>query len=248
MRIEEIRVDGYGTLADVNIRELPVGLTIISGDNEAGKSTLLDFVRGVLFGFPNRNRRLAYHVPLRGGRHGGAVGLVDEDGARWHLERHVGAGDALLTTADGLPASHEILQKILGNADDALFRNVFAFGLSELSLFDSLDREEVRDIVFSAGVLGAGRSARRATAELEALRMALVRPRKGRPMTRVTPSSIERPISARLAKLVRDTSSAWQSTPSISRLSRLPRSSCKRSLDTSDTGPLEQSHSLSPRR
>lgn len=179
MRIEAIRVEGYGILADVNIDGLTDGLTVISGENEAGKSTLLDFLRGVLFGFPSRNRRLAYHPPLRGGRHGGAVRLIDDGGTRWHLERYVGGGDPLLATEDGKAANTAALQKILGSADDALFRNVFAFGLAELSLFDSLDRDEVRDVVFSAGVLGAGRSARKASSELEALRTSLVRPRKG---------------------------------------------------------------------
>lgn len=179
MRIAAIRIDGYGILADVSVGELPHGLTVISGENEAGKSTLLDFVRGMLFGFPGRNRRVPYHAPLRGGRHGGALELVDETGAQWHIERFVGGGEASIAAQDGAIADAGVLQKILGNADDALFRNVFAFGLSELSLFDSLDRDEVRDIVFSAGVLGAGRSARRASGELDALRSALVRPRKG---------------------------------------------------------------------
>jgi uncharacterized protein YhaN len=179
VRIAEIRIDGYGVLADVNIGEFPQGLTVISGENEAGKSTLLDFVRGMLFGFPGRNRRLSYHPPLRGGRHGGALELVDDAGARWHIERFVGGGDVSVAAQDGSVADAGVLQRILGNADDALFRNVFAFGLSELSLFESLDRDEVRDIVFSAGVLGAGRSARRASSELDGLRTALVRPRKG---------------------------------------------------------------------
>lgn len=178
MRIEEIHVEGYGTLADLHIEDLSAGLSVFSGENEAGKTTLLDFIRGVLFGFPARNRRLPQHPPLHGGRHGGVLGLVDGEGREFRLERFVGAGEPLLTAADGSALPAATIQRLLGGADEALFRNVFAFGLSELSLFDSLDRAEVRDVLFSAGVLGAGRSARRSMQELESFRTTLVRPRK----------------------------------------------------------------------
>jgi len=46
-----IHVDGYGAFDNYSIDGLHPGLSIVFGHNEAGKSTLLDFVRGVLFGF-----------------------------------------------------------------------------------------------------------------------------------------------------------------------------------------------------
>ena len=178
MKIIRVDVDGYGVLADFHVDKLSAGLSLVIGENEAGKTTLLDFVRGVLFGFPGRNRRLQQHLPIRGGRHGGSLGLVDDDGRGYRLERFVGSGEAKLASTDGGSLPLSALQRLLGGADEALFRNVFAFGLSELSLFESLDRAEVRDVLFSAGVLGAGRSARRSMQELESLRTTLVRPRK----------------------------------------------------------------------
>ena len=151
MRIEAIRIDGYGIHSGLEIKDLPPGLTIVAGPNEAGKTTILDFIRGVLFDFPNRAKRtLPFHEPLRGGRHGGAVSIIDTLGRRWYLERHVGEKEPRLTNEEGEVTSPAMLSVLLGGANDALFRNVFAFGLGELASFSSLNSDEVRERVFSA--------------------------------------------------------------------------------------------------
>ncbi|NMD35212.1 MAG: AAA family ATPase, partial [Planctomycetes bacterium] len=54
MRLTGWYIDGYGVFRDYEVRGLRDGLTIFLGPNEAGKSTLLSFVSGVLFGFPQR--------------------------------------------------------------------------------------------------------------------------------------------------------------------------------------------------
>lgn len=178
MRISGWRVDGYGVLADHRIEGLPPGLSIVHGPNEAGKSTLLDFVRGVLFGFPDRRHRRPLHEPLLGGRHGGAIWLRDADERTWLLERYAGARAAVLTGPDGAVAGEGELRQLLGGADAEVFRSVFAFGLGELASLDTLERDEVRELVFSAGVLGAGRSATRAVRSLAERQAAIVRPRQ----------------------------------------------------------------------
>ena len=50
MRIAGFHIDGFGGLADLGIDDLSPGLVIVSGPNEAGKSTLLDFLTTMLFG------------------------------------------------------------------------------------------------------------------------------------------------------------------------------------------------------
>jgi len=179
VRIEAIRIDGYGIHSGLEIKDLPPGLTIVAGPNEAGKTTILDFIRGVLFDFPNRAKRtLPFHEPLRGGRHGGAVTLIDTLGRRWYLERHVGEKEPRLTNEEGEVVSPAMLSVLLGGANDALFRNVFAVGLGDLASFSSLNSDEVRERVFSAGVLGAGRSANQAIKQIEAQQTKLVKHRQ----------------------------------------------------------------------
>ncbi len=193
MRISGWRVDGYGVLCDHRVTGLPPGVSVLLGPNEAGKSTQLDFVRSVLFGFPDRRHSQPQHLPLSGGRHGGALELLDEDGRPWLLERHGGSRAASLTAPDGAAGTDEDLRRLLGGADVELFRTVFAFGLGELATLHLLDRDEVRDLVFSAGILGAGRSASRAAKVLAERQAALVRPRQG--------AATANKLHARLAEL-----------------------------------------------
>ncbi len=176
MKLRRLDVDGFGTLSGFTIEELSPRLTVISGPNEAGKSTLLDFVRFVLFGFP-RERSISKHEPLRGGRHGGSLRVLDDEGREWTIERHADRRGALVTGPNGETGGEEELRALLGGADANVFRTVFAFGLSELISLENLESDEVRDLIFTAGVLGAGRSATQAVRQLGDRQSELLKPR-----------------------------------------------------------------------
>jgi uncharacterized protein YhaN len=177
VRIDGWRIDGFGVFSEAEVHGLPPGLTIVSGPNEAGKSTLLAFLRGVLFGFPDGRSRARRHEPVHGGRHGGAVTVLDSQDRRFVVERHLEPRSFSLRGPDGALAEDHVLSDLLGHADATLFANVFAFGLGELDSFELLDSDEVRDRVFSAGIVGGGRSARTALDTIDARRLALLRPR-----------------------------------------------------------------------
>ena len=177
MRIDGWRIDGFGVFSGTQIDDLPGGLTIVSGPNEAGKSTLLAFLRGVLFGFPDGRSKARRHEPVHGGRHGGAVVVRDGADARWTIERHLEPRSFSVRGPDGALAEEHRLADLLGHADAMLFANVFAFGLGELDSFELLDSDEVRDRVFAAGIVGGGRTARTALDALDARRSELLRPR-----------------------------------------------------------------------
>ena len=53
MRIVKIEIECFGCLRDLTVEPAP-GLTLIEGENESGKSTLLAFLRFALYGFPRR--------------------------------------------------------------------------------------------------------------------------------------------------------------------------------------------------
>jgi uncharacterized protein YhaN len=174
MKITGWTVDGFGIFSGYSVRDLPDGLTVFSGPNEAGKSTLLAFLRFMLFGFGSREPR---YLPRFGGRHGGRLFLSSEDG-QYVLERVAGRRPpARLTRPDGIDGDQDDLRILLGGADDRVFRSVFAFSLTELQSFDTLSTEGVRDRIFAAGIAGTGRSARAAIGELERQAAGLLKPR-----------------------------------------------------------------------
>ncbi len=179
-RISWISIDGFGALADVSLELLGGGLTVVLGPNEAGKSTVFDFLTAVLFGFPPRRADARYRAPVHGGRHGGRVGLTDAAGEPWVVERHTMPHKHLsVTRPDGTQGDESDLRRLLGGANVELFRAVFAVDLDDLRRLDGMSSDEVREVIFSSSLLGQRRSASKAMKELETRRDALVRPRQG---------------------------------------------------------------------
>jgi len=154
MRIQEIHVDGFGHFADTRFGSFDAPVTVFYGPNEAGKSTLLAFLRMMLFGFPRQLR--AQHYPaLRGGVHGGRLVLADDRGICYEIARSESRGSVSLevTTSDGRRSSDDaFLAGPLGHASKEMFESVFAFSLAELQQFESLNRGDVSNQIYSAGM------------------------------------------------------------------------------------------------
>ena len=51
MKITGLEVDGFGVWSGLKLDPLSEGLNVFFGPNEAGKTTLMQFVRSVLYGF-----------------------------------------------------------------------------------------------------------------------------------------------------------------------------------------------------
>jgi uncharacterized protein YhaN len=164
MRLTGWHVDGYGHYRDRDWRDLPAGLTVFHGPNEAGKSTLLSFLESVFFGFRDGRARQPAIPALAGGRHGGRV-FLDDDGAGWTVERMRSGG--LAVAGPGGAGGEADLRRLLGGVDRELFSSVFAFSLRELEDLGGLGDDAFRQRLFAAGLTGVGRSAHDALATLE---------------------------------------------------------------------------------
>jgi uncharacterized protein YhaN len=179
VKVRGWHIDGFGVLHDNSASELPDGLSVVFGPNEAGKTTLLAFLQGVLFGFPRGRSDENRYRPVVEGRHGGRVEIEGMSG-RLVIDRDAGGRQAIkVTRPDGQPAAEADLRAELGGVDERLFRTVFAFGLGELQAFGTIPDQEVRDRILSAAITGADRSARTALSELEARAEPLFRARGG---------------------------------------------------------------------
>jgi uncharacterized protein YhaN len=141
MKISDIHIDGFGVWHDLTLRRVSSELTVFYGPNEAGKSTLMNFLRTVLYGVtPERRRR--YMPPLAGGRPGGWLRVAGEQGefkiARYADRSPEDVGKVTITTADGQEHGDRLLLDTLEHVDEQTYVNIFAVGLREVQELNSL--------------------------------------------------------------------------------------------------------------
>lgn len=135
MRISEARIFNFGKLQNKNYQFAP-GINVVYGENEAGKSTLHDFLCAMLFGMEKGRGRTAagekysryepWHAP---GYYSGAMRFFVE-GRPFYLERnfyHKEKKEILKNEADGeeLSVAYGDLQMLLGGISKEAFENTY---------------------------------------------------------------------------------------------------------------------------
>ena len=155
MKIDSLHIDGFGVWNDKSWGPLAPGLNVFYGPNEAGKSTLMAFIRSILFGLDRRGQSRRYE-PLSGGTHGGWLDVtVKERSVR--IERKAGRHvRGVVTIYDGDSTGSDVeLENLLAGTTRTLYHNVFAFGLEELQQFQTLQDTEISPHI-SGAALGIG--------------------------------------------------------------------------------------------
>ena len=152
MKFEEFYIDGFGRFHDYHIENLTSGLSIFIGPNEAGKSTVLSFLKRILFDFPDGRSKLNLYPPFTGGNHGGRLVVSTDDNTRYVVERYSEESPSVrITLPDGSTGGVVDLSRLLGHANKDIFENIYAFGLTELQDFETLNSETVKGRLYSAG-------------------------------------------------------------------------------------------------
>ncbi|MCA9187739.1 MAG: AAA family ATPase [Pirellulaceae bacterium] len=155
MRISGVKIDNFGVWHDLEIQGLPEGMTVFYGPNEAGKSTLMQFMRSVLYGY-HRDTNQRYLPPVdRSGPAGGTLSVASHDG-HFLLSRHTDAaapfrnpGALQVHSRSGRTGNSSRLQSVLGAVDEPIFNNVFAVGLTELQQLGTLNATEAAERLYS---------------------------------------------------------------------------------------------------
>ena len=178
MRIRSFHIDAFGTLRDVTAEGLPEAGAVFLGHNEAGKSTLLDFFRSTLVGYPRtRDARERGYLAGQSGLLGGSLTLFsDARGGDIRLIRrpNVAKGEPLLTDAQGRPLDPALWERLLGGVTREVYASVYGFSLSELQSFASLTSEGVRNALYGAsfgmaGLKSPGAALKKLTGSMEDL-------------------------------------------------------------------------------
>jgi len=152
MKIRSLYIDGFGKFHDWKPpTRFGESLTVIFGPNEAGKTTLLAFIRRMLYGFPDGRKNLNHYPPINGGKIGGRLEILGEDGQEYILSRNGVRGGPFLTYADGTAVKGLKPLSLLGPCDQIFYENVCAIGLDELQEISTLQKGEIRDRLAAAG-------------------------------------------------------------------------------------------------
>nr|WP_306812772.1 AAA family ATPase [Paenibacillus soyae] len=161
----ETQIDGYGQLHNRRL-DLDAPVIVVHGPNEAGKSTLLGYLRAMLYGFARRSNPAERGEPLRGGRHGGRLEFRTSAGSRYALLRHAdeAGGRPRIRPLEiaGSEGDSGILQELileqkrlesdfLGHIPEKLYRGLFAVTLTELHEVGMLSGEELGRHLYQAG-------------------------------------------------------------------------------------------------
>jgi uncharacterized protein YhaN len=172
MRIREFTINRFGALGGQHVPRLSSGITVILGDNEAGKSTCLNFFRAMMFGYSRAHKNSEFLTDKNGS--GSLVFETNEYGLlRLFRESGVRGGTPVLTNPDGSPRPDADITRILRGCSVDLYDRVFAFSLSELMQVSSLSDERIRHALhgaaFGTGLKSPGQVLRILDGEMDAL-------------------------------------------------------------------------------
>lgn len=155
MRYHHLHVENFGIHRDWPI-PLAGDVQLIYGPNEAGKTTLLQLLREILF-------RIHPQTPyLQCSGNGPLAARVEfelSDGRRGWFRRQKGNPDQIIgELADGSPLGGQtVLDQLSGGASASLYQNIFAFSAEELRAgADSLRAADLGDALFGGGIGGLG--------------------------------------------------------------------------------------------
>lgn len=154
MQIREIHIERFGKFLHRRVVPVSPGLNVIYGRNEFGKTTLLEFIRWVLFGFDNKRKGMNSYEPVDGGVQAGTLMCEMFNGEQIFITRKGGTreGQVKIRTADWEGEGQANLETFIGHASRKIFKNIYAFALDELQNLDSLMEEDIKNKILGAGM------------------------------------------------------------------------------------------------
>jgi uncharacterized protein YhaN len=178
MEIKEIQVDRFGVFFNKNIKGLSSGLNIIYGPNEFGKTTLLEFIRRMLFGFPRKSSKVNQYKPVNGGQASGILKCVLASQQLISIVREEENKDGPVIRSESVEnRGQPYLDSLLGYATKEVFKNLYAFTIDELHDIESLRDEQIKGRIYGAG-MGLGEiSLREIEQEIDKNCIEIFRPR-----------------------------------------------------------------------
>jgi uncharacterized protein YhaN len=177
MKITEIHVDRFGIWQELTLPTFDSGLNVIYGPNETGKSTLMRFVRGVLYGFGPAIAR----VDESGVQSADSKGSLrtTHEGQEYDIHRFARHGERGAVSINGFDEelrAEAVVTQLLSNTSEAMFERLFAVDLHELQELASLAGDELADKVYGLTLGPEGRAILEMSSDLKCRRQELFDP------------------------------------------------------------------------
>ncbi len=168
-------------------------LQVIYGKNEAGKSTIMAFIRAILFGFPTKQRQRNRYEPKQSSTYGGKVTLLTKQNGCVVIERVKGRanGEVSVYYEDGTTAGEEQLNLILSGVDRSIFCGVFTFNLFDLQGLEQLDEKELATFLHGVSI-GGQLSVSEVEKSIQKRQSDLFKPQGKNPMINKTIETLEK--------------------------------------------------------
>ena len=157
MKLVTLHIYHFGGLKDCKISFENKGLQILYGENEAGKTTLMDFIKCMFYGFPTKSQNQRRYEPKDGNRMGGKITLHHQVHGTWTIERVARStvtGDLRLYDDSGQQKEETFLLQLLDGMEQSLYTGAFCFGLDGLQKLDKLSSEELGNFLLSTAISG----------------------------------------------------------------------------------------------
>lgn len=144
MRIKSINLSGFGRFQNFQ-QELDQNLTVVGGKNEAGKTTMINAIAAILFGFTGPRRDLhRRYTPWKDPKtFRASLMLETEDGAEYLVGRDFANGRTEVFRSEGIRMEiqdekrlQELVQSEIGITNPNLFEHTFLIRENEVSLFE----------------------------------------------------------------------------------------------------------------
>lgn len=157
MKLVKANIYGFGKWVDQKFN-FEQDYQVIFGNNEAGKTTLLNFIKSILFGFASargENKFLQYK-PRNNSNYGGELEFLAPDKSIWTVRRVAGKGDGEVSLFhDDKKVSETNMSKIIGNFTKDDFENTHVFDDKSILSIYGLDENKLETEVMSIGAVGS---------------------------------------------------------------------------------------------
>ncbi|MEG0550593.1 MAG: AAA family ATPase [Vagococcus sp.] len=158
MKLLQLKIDGFGKfnnqVFDVNSQN-----QLFFGENEAGKSTVYQFIRTILFGFPKKREMIRDFTPVNGAIYGGKIIFEDKLHGKITVERYKekNKGQAAIQFENGQLGNELTLEKLLAPLTKETFDQIFSFQQEQLVELNQMNEVRLQHLLLTVGLTGSER-------------------------------------------------------------------------------------------